>query len=297
MPSVERAADLDVSALAIGASSDGVALGRRDGGVTFGDAADSSRRTTLLAGAADGGPHAGVRALAFAGSLGLVASGGDDGVVRLVALLTSSAPAADQPRSFDAGDGSISAVAFGADGGLVAAAAKTAVHVWSVADGTAAFSIAGVADAVALAPIGELLATGGADGAVRVWRRNGDAVGGSVSVPSAVRWIGFGSDGVLLVATDHWLHSFSVDDRGLVPLHTWPVPGSLSAARAFAALGAERVSVEGFDARGDLRRSEIDLADPRGGARAAAPELVSRSWPAAVGLAVDDAGEVVPAGR
>ena len=123
------------------------------------------------------------------------------------------------------------------------------------------------------------------------------AVGGSLSVPSAVRWIGFGSDGVLVVATDRWLHSFGVGARGLEPLHAWPAPGSLAAARGFAALGAERVRVEAFDARGELRRSEIDLAAGRGGASGASPEIVSRDWPAAVGLAVNDEGEVVAAGR
>jgi hypothetical protein len=264
--------------------------------VTFGDAADSSHRTTLLADAAEGGPHAGVRALAVAGARGLVAIGGDDGVVRLVALPGAAAPAVDQSRSLDAGDGPINAVAFGAGGELVAAAARTAVHVWTVADGAAAFAIPVAAEAVTIAPGGERLATGAADGTVQVWRRDGEALG-SLSLPSAVRWVGFGSDGVLVAATDHWLHSFSVEAQGLEPLHAWPAPGSLSAARGFAALGAERVRIESFDARGALRAGEIDLAAPRGGAPAAAPELLSRDWPAALGVAVDDAGEVAPVGR
>jgi WD40 repeat protein len=294
LPSGERAADLDLSALAIDAPSNGIALGRRAGGVTFADAPDSSSRTTLLADAADGGPHAGVRALALAGALGLVASGGDDGVVRLVALPSSSAAAVAEPRTFDAGDGPINAVAFGA--GLVAAAAKTAVHVWSVADGTAAFSIPIAAEAVAIAPGGELIATGGAGGTVQVWRRNGGPLGASLSVPSAVHWLGFGSDGVLLAATDRWLHSFRVGSGGLEVLHAWPAPGSLSAARGYAALGAERARVESFNARGELRRSEIDLAVPSG-APSAPPELSSRDWPAALALTVDDEGEVVSASR
>jgi len=293
-PSAERATDLDLSALAIDGSSDGVAFGRSDGGVSFGDASDATRRTTLLAGAPDGGPRAAVRALALASSLGLVASGGDDGVVRLAALAASS-PGADQPRSFDAGDGVVTAVALGADGRLVAAAAGSAVHVWD-AEGAVAFTIPRAAGAVALAPGGGLLATGGSDGAVQVWRRNGEAVGGTLTIPSAVRWIGFASDEVLIAATDHWLHSYSVGSGGIEPLHAWPAPGSLSAARGFAALGAERVRIEAFDGRGELRHSEIDLAATGSGVPGAAPELLSRDWPGALGLALDDAGEVGPAG-
>ena len=293
-PTAERATDLDLSALAIDGTSDGVAFGRSDGGVSFGDASDATRRTTLLAGAPDGGPRAAVRALALASSLGLVASGGDDGVVRLAALAASS-PGADQPRSFDAGDGVVTAVALGADGRLVAAAAGSAVHVWD-AEGAVAFTIPRAAGAVALAPGGGLLATGGSDGAVQVWRRNGEAVGGTLTIPSAVRWIGFASDEVLIAATDHWLHSYSVGSGGIEPLHAWPAPGSLSAARGFAALGAERVRIEAFDGRGELRHSEIDLAATGSGVPGAAPELLSRDWPGALGLAIDDAGEVGPAG-
>src|SRR5262249_14702945 len=161
-------------------------------------------------------------------------------------------------------DGPINAVALGADGGLVAAAAKTAVHVWNTADGTAAFTIARAADAVALAPGGARLATGGADGTVQGWRRNREKLCGPRSGRSAVLWVAFGSHDVLVVPTAHWLHSFSVGSRGLEPLHSWPAPGSLSAPRGLAMLGAEQVRVEGFDARGELRRSDIDLAVPRG---------------------------------
>jgi WD40 repeat protein/subtilisin-like proprotein convertase family protein len=295
-PSAERAADLSVSALAIDAASDGIAFGQRDGGVSFGDAGDPARRAKLLDGAGDGGPHASVRALAVSGSAALVASGADDGVVRLAALSGSSPLGTDPLRSFDAGDGPVAAVALGADGRLVAAATKSSVHVWNAADGTVVLTIPRAAETVALAPGGELLATGGGDGAVQVWRR-GEAIGGARTLPSPVRWVGFGSDEVLLVATDRWLHSFSVAAHGLEPLHAWPAPGSPSAARGFAALGAERMRIEGFDSRGDLRRSEIDLAGAHGGAVAAAPEVLSRDWAAVLGLEIDDAGELIPAGR
>jgi hypothetical protein len=56
------------------------------------------------------------------------------------------------------------------------------------------------------------------------------------------------------------------------------------------------VRIEAFDGRGELRHSEIDLAATGSGFPGAAPELLSRDWPGALGLAIDDAGEVGPAG-
>jgi hypothetical protein len=130
---------------------------------------------------------------------------------------------------------------------------------------------------------------------VQVWRRGGQALGASRTVPSAVRWLGFGSDGVLLAATDHWLHSFAVGPGELAPLHSRPAEGSAAAARAFAAAGDERVRILGFDARGTLRRSDVDLAAP--GVASVPPEVLSRDWSAVLGRRLDDAGEVVSNGR
>src|SRR4029079_18971218 len=113
------------------------------------------------------------------------------------------------------------AVPAGAAGRVVGAAGGSAVHVWD-ADGAVAFTIPRAADAVALAPGGGLLASGGGDGAVQVWRRTGEAVGGTLTLPSAVRWIGFASDEVLIAATDHWLHSYSVGAGGIETLAPWP---------------------------------------------------------------------------
>ncbi len=298
VPSAERAADLDVSAVAIDASSDSVALGRRDGGVTFGDATDPSRRTTLLADAADGGPHAGVRALALAGSVGLRRER------RRRRRGACSSRCRARPRPAPIGRArSMRATARSARSHSMPTAVswrprrKRRCTVGAAADGTAAFVIPCVAEAVAIAPGGEL----------RRDRRRGRHGAGLAAQRRCARRLAFRAE---CRALDRVRLRWSAGRRrptvgstvsasalgGLEPLHAWPAPGSPSAARGFAALGAERVRVEGFDSRGELRRSEIDLATPSGGARAAPPELASRDWPAALGLAVDDAGEVVPAG-
>jgi WD40 domain-containing protein len=151
----------------------------------------------------------------------------------------------------------------------------------------------GAITSVALAPDGAYVAAGAGDGGLQVWRRDGAPLGAARALPSAVRWVGFGADGVLLAATDRWLHSFAVAPNGLEPLHSRLAPGSPAAARAFAATGDERVRALGFDARGVLRRADVDLAASV--AATVPPELMSRDWTAALGLELDDAGEVVSA--
>jgi WD40 repeat protein len=298
-PALERGADLDVTALGVDAAADNVALGHADGEIRIGDAADLGR---ALAPSAELGyfAHRGaVRALALNAAIGIVASGAEDGVVRLADLANRVPRDVNFARSAESADAPIVAVALSRDGRFVAGATRSSVRAWSVADGTVALDVAfgahGALESVAFAPGGEYVAAGAADGAVQVWRRGGEALGAARVLPSAVRWVGFGSDGVLLAATDRWLHSFMIGPDGLEPLHSRPAPGSAAAARAFSAAGDERVRVLGFDARGVLRRSEVDLA--AAGAASVPPEVLSRDWTAALGVKLDDAGEVVSAER
>jgi WD40 repeat protein len=294
-PSLERAADLEVTALAVDASADRVALGFRDGRLRIGEAADLAH---LVAPATDIGyaaHHGAVRALALNAMQGIVASGGDDGVVRLADIASGSPRDVSFARPQEFGDAPIAALALSADGHFVAGAARSSLRVWNAADGTVALDVPfmghGAVASIAFAPGGEYLAAGAGDGALQVWRRDGAPLGAARALPSAVRWVGFGSDGVLLAATDRWLHSFAVAATGVEPLRSRPAPGSAAAARAFAASGDERVRALGFDARGVLRRRDVDVATPV--AATVPPEVLSRDWTVALGLELDDAGEVV----
>jgi hypothetical protein len=72
-----------------------------------------------------------------------------------------------------------------------------------------------------------------------------------------------------------------------------PISLSSSASRAYAALGAERTLVVGFDARGSLRSVEVDLSETGAPSSGAAPELLERDWTTALGQRLDDSGEPV----
>lgn len=294
-PSVERAADLHVTALAVDASSDRVALGFDDGRVRAGDAADLAHVVAPTTDAGSAAHQGVVRALALNAMLGIVASAGEDRVVRLSDLATGASRDVAFARPQEFGDAPVAALALSSDGRFVAGAARSSLRVWNAADGTVALDVPfaghGAVASIALAPSGEYVAAGAADGAVQVWRRDGTPVGVARALPSAVRWVGFGADGVLLAATDRWLHSFAIAPAGLEPLHSRPAPSSPVAARAFAATGDERVRALGFDARGVLRRVDLDLATSV--ATSVPPEILSRDWTAALGIELDDAGEVV----
>ena len=296
-PSAERAADLDATALGVDATTDDVVLGTADGEIRR--AGDLGGAVAAAAGLGYFAHRGAARALALNTSLGLVASGGDDGVVRVADVETGVPRDVAFARSAESRAAPIVAVALSPDGRLVAGVTSSSIRVWSVADGAIGLDLAlpahGALTSFAFAPGDEYVAAGTADGTVQVWRRGGQTLGASRTLPSAVRWLGFGSDGVLLAATDHWLHSFAVGPGELAPLHSRPAEGSAAAARAFAAAGDERVRILGFDARGTLRRSDVDLAAP--GVASVPPEVLSRDWSAALGRRLDDAGEVVSNGR
>jgi len=150
---------------------------------------------------------------------------------------------------------------------------------------------------VAFAPSGELFASADADGNLRLVRvANGEALGAGRTLPSAVRWVGFGADGTLLAATDGWVHSFAIGAAGLEPLHVRRLSLSQAPAPAFAAVGPERARVTGFDALGALQSFDLDLRLPLDSALAPPAEVFQRDWPTVLGLMLDDAGEPVAVG-
>jgi WD40 repeat protein len=105
------------------------------------------------------------------------------------------------------GDGAVRNVSFSADGNRVLAAGRPGAAVWSTSPGAsqplATFDETGKPLAAALSPDGELAATGGEAGVVRLWRARTGAPAGLLrppGEPSPVTAVAFSSDGSRLVA-------------------------------------------------------------------------------------------------
>jgi len=147
---------------------------------------------------------------------------------------------------------------------------------------------------LAFAPDGARLAVGDAAGVVRLIGAEDGAVSAVAREwPQPVRWLGFSPDGgVLLAATDAWLHSLSVSESALEPVHSrlvqWP-----SAPQSVTAMSGSVVRVAGLDANGALGVVDLDVAASVAGGDVSAA-LVTKDWAAALALRLDDNGDPVP---
>ena len=327
-----RSTGPDLSALGVDREQDVVALGFRGGELRVRAAAELDGAAVAQSALDFFGHRGAIASVAVAAARGVVATGGNDGTVRLWDL-ASAAPTGMSLLHTDA----VAAVAISADGVWVAGGAEDSARVWRVADGTLAKEIvvtgsvsalafsqdatrlaigdtsgtvwidspaqgarplalharAAIAS-VAFAPDGERLASGDAAGEVRVWSVGAARLTAAApSFGAPVGWVGFTPDGgVLLARTQRWLHSFAVRADALEPLHSRLAPLRFAASSAHAAAGGERVRLAGVDARGRLDFTTVDLAVP--GAVSAAPEVLARDWPRSLGLYLNDAGEAVP---
>ncbi len=236
---IDKGTDAGISAITLDADGGLAVLGFRGGHIRV-------RSASELARALPGGEsvdyigHRGrVTALAVNAGANLIASGGEDGVVR-VWDLASVAPA---PQFMRHPVGPIQAVAISADGRWIVSAAEYSARAWHTRDGklAAELPVNGTALAVAISPDssrwavgdsagnvffgapqgkaplgsvraqgpvlalafspdGRLAASGDATGNVELWdARQYAAVGARAAFPHAVRWLAFGPDGRYLL--------------------------------------------------------------------------------------------------
>jgi WD40 repeat protein len=171
------------------------------------------------------------------------------------------------------------------------------LRIVDLSGGERAISAGGPLASVAYAPGGAYIATATEQGVVQLRSAAGDEIGMAHMLPSAARWIGFGSDDSLFAATDRWLHAFAAKSVGVELVRSRPLSLSPAASRGYVAFGAERALVGGFDASGSLRRVEVDLSEIETPSSSPSPELLARDWTTVLGLHLDDSGEPVAGAR
>jgi WD40 repeat protein len=281
-----------VTALAIDAARGVAITGGADGIVRAWDLASAEPVTPVLAHAVASGDGS-IRAVALSADARWIASAAA-GTVRLWSA-ADGALARELPFA-----GTSAALAFSPDGALLAIGDRAGARLVSTAavapngGDTRTRAASAPVTSIAFAPDGEYYATGDAAGNVQLASvASGEAVGDARGLPSAVQWVGFGSDTVLLVVSGGWAHSYTITPGGLEPLRARRSPFVQTPAPAFAAVSPERLRLAGFDERGVLGSVEIDLAVPLDPALAPAAEVLQRDWPAVLGLRLDAAGEAV----
>ncbi len=232
--------DLNVSALALDRAGRIAALGFRDGHIQVLTASQLETRSHRAEGVGYVGHQGGVSSIAVDAALGMIVSGGDDGLVRIWEI-ASGAPVGAFMRHPEA---PIHAVALSPDGNWILSGGESSAMVWTAADGelsgevlvngsalTVAFSpqsdrmaigdsagnlffalpegaaplsSAQAQDAVltmAFSPDGSLLATGDASGRVQLWdATSGTTIGDPRVFPHPVRWVGFSDEDGYIVA-------------------------------------------------------------------------------------------------
>jgi uncharacterized delta-60 repeat protein len=161
------------------------------------------------------GDGASVNTVAYSPDGKILATGDDDGFVRLWDVATQ------QPIGTLSSAGSINSVAFSPDGTIVAAAGSDGeVRMWDVAThrliGTPLAGGATAINAIAFSPRGDLLAAGHSDGSVQLWDTASGQLTGVSFAPDAgaVASVAFSPDGTMLATGS----SGDNDVRGTVQL-------------------------------------------------------------------------------
>jgi RNA polymerase sigma factor (sigma-70 family) len=156
--------------------------------------------------------HIPVRAVAFRPDGTLLATGGQDGTVKLWEVAKRAERATLKPAAAPAA-GPVLALAFRPDGQVLAAAAGPAVRLWDVATGkelAACSGHTGPVGGAAFSPDGKTLATASADRSVRLWdaatgkelhrfEKHGDWVYAVAFAPDGKRLASAGNDRTVLL--------------------------------------------------------------------------------------------------
>ena len=150
---------------------------------------------------------------------------------------------------------------------------------------------------LAVAPGGEIAATGDDAGRVQLWRMaDATPIGSEAMLPARVRWVGFSPDGSTLFAvTDMWVHRYAVSPTGLVAIDA-SLPALRLMPAAFAAVDEARLRVAGITDAGALAVEDVNLTSPPALAGEAST-AAGRDWATVLGLGLDDSGNVVATGR
>ena len=272
------------------------------------------------------GHRGGVASLAVNAARNLIASGGDDGVVRIWDLVSVS-PSAQFLRH---PTGPVQAVAISSDGRWVASAAEYSARVWQVRDGEliGEIPVNGAATALAFSVRGESLAVGDSAGNVFFGAPRGTDPWRSVRMASGVRALDFSADSRWLIAGDsmgrvqlwdaeaalasgdavpfahavNWLR-FSADGQSALVrsgpwIHRLKLDDlSVAATRFIGAMldgdavvlgpSASSLRLVGGFSSGSTRASDVDLERPA--LRPLSSQDLDRDWQAMLGLELDPA--------
>jgi WD40 repeat protein len=192
--------NLDLSAMALGEHGDLAVLGFRGGHVRVRSAAELARAAAASETVDYIGHRGRVTSLDVNVRQNLIASGGQDGVVRVWDI----ASVAPSPHFMRHPVGPVRAVRLSDDGRWLASAAEYSARAWRVADGTLAaeLTVSGTALAVSIAPDSVHWAVGDSAGNVFLGAADGAAPLGSARAQGPVRALAFAPDGRVLASGD-----------------------------------------------------------------------------------------------